>query len=280
MSVAAAALTQLAHAAERRGRSGIILADEDLPGLGASPAQCRAIIAVLERERQLKRVRRGAYVLDSAGDAPPPSTLDLIGALTPRAHLITGAAALRHHQLTEEHPGRVDVLVCQRMPGWSWKGQSVVYTWSRWPIAASDRPTASVASAARAIVDGVAHPAWGVSLTAVTRALQLMLLRGPGLGRALAAVCRTHVTHAAVRRIGYLLTAIAGPAAAMPLLELRGTSNPYALLQSGGRRDGPIDRTWKVRCNVELVGLLHAATAPEAERGVSTGRPGVPATAV
>lgn len=277
-ATAAAALTRLADAAERRGRPAVVLVDEDLSALGADPARCRAIIAALERGDQLQRVRRGTYVLNHPGHARPPSALELVGALTPGAHLISGAAALRHHQLTQEHPGRVDVWVCRSMPGWSWRGDTVRYARSRRPLAAGDRRTARVAPAALAIVDAVAHPAWGVSLAAITGAMQLMLLRGPALGQALAEVCRAHVTHAAVRRIGYLLTAIAGPAAAAPLLELRGTGNAYALLQSGGRRDGPIDRTWKVRCNVELAGLLHTATAPAADHLAPSGRPPAAAT--
>ncbi len=55
---------------------------------------------------------------------------------------------------------------------------------------------------------------------------------------------------------GFLLELLAGPAAAAPLLMLRGTSNRYVALSPFAAGDGPTDATWRVFVNVDPDVLL------------------------
>jgi predicted transcriptional regulator of viral defense system len=255
-----AAFVRLARAATLAGRPGVLVVDEDVPALEATRAAGQAVVSQLERAGRIQRVRRGAYVfVDATGNARADA-LDVVAALTPAPYLVSGGRALQLHALTDQHFRRIHVLVTHALRGWSWRGDEVRYvptsTSLRGGASRGRRTRARVATPERAIADCLRHPQWGVTLAQVGEALDAMLRRDPRFPDRLAVETARQRSHALARRLGLLLARIAGPDAARPFLALRGDSKATTPLQIAGGADGPIDRTWRVRVNVDLERLL------------------------
>jgi predicted transcriptional regulator of viral defense system len=253
----------LSRAASLAGRPGIVVLDEDLPVLDQTTharPRSHALIEGLERADRLRRVRRGVYVLVDATGGVRIGTLDLIAALTPGQYLVTGGRALQFHELTDQHFRLVYVLADRQLRTWSWRGDEVRYTRTKKPLRAgatrSRKTSARIATPARALVDSLGHPSWGVTLSQVVEALDKMLVRMPGIADDLAIEAARQDNHALARRLGFLVSHIAGTQEARPFLPLIGESKAPTPLETGTRGNGPTDVTWQVRVNVDLERLL------------------------
>jgi predicted transcriptional regulator of viral defense system len=111
---------------------------------------------------------------------------------------------------------------------------------------------ALIATPERAIADSLAHPKWGVSLSQVVEALDILLTRDPACADRLATEIAEHDSHTLARRLGFLTARLAGDAAARPFLPLRGHSKATTPLRTGVGATGPVDSTWNVQVNVDL----------------------------
>jgi predicted transcriptional regulator of viral defense system len=253
----------LSRAASLASRPGIVVLDEDLPALDRTTharPRSHALIEGLERAGRLRRVRRGVYALVDATGGVPIGTLDLIAALTPDPYLVTGGRALQFHDLTDQHFRRVHVLAHRQLRPWSWRGDEVRYTRTEKPLRGgairSRKTSARIATPARAIADSLGHPRWGVTLSQVVEALDKALTRMPGVADMLAVEVARQDNHALARRLGFLVSHIAGRQEARPFLPLRGESKAPTPLEAGSEGNGLIDLTWQVRVNVDLERLL------------------------
>jgi predicted transcriptional regulator of viral defense system len=257
------AFVQLARAAVLAGRPGILVVEQDLgtlEDLTTARSDGHALLASLERAGRIQRVRRGAYVLVGSTGGVRAHILDLIAALTPAPYLVTGGRALQFHDLSDQHFRRVHVLVRRQVRSWGWRGDEVRYVQTDAPLrggATRTRATrARVAAPERAIADSLSHPGWGVTLAQVAEALDKLLSRVPSFPERLAIEVARSGNHSLARRLGFLVSRIAGADSARLFLPLRGESKASTPLQTGGPSEGPIDPTWRVRENVELEGLL------------------------
>lgn len=257
----------LARAAELAGRPGVVLPEHDLPYLRAEGwSRGSKAITKLRRDGRLQLVRRGAYVLVDPSAGRRARLGDVLEALTPGPFLISGGRALAFHGLTDRCHSRVDVVVNVRARDWNWNGDDVRYTCVEAPVDAAVGPGVGgrFAPPVRAIADCLSRPRWGVELADCIHALKVMLVRDPEFPSLLAGHVATTSNRALARRLGFLVSALAGEGAAEVLLRTRGASNASTLLQSGGPRYGPVDRRWRVRCNVDLEGLLAQCAYPPA----------------
>jgi predicted transcriptional regulator of viral defense system len=257
------AYARLVRASSLAGRPGIVILDQDLPALGSSDGSktgSHSLLAAVEREGYLRRVRRGAYVLvDSAGGVRT-GLLDLIAALTPEPYLVSAGRALQFHELSDQHFRRVHVLVGTQLRSWSWRGDEVRYSRTDRSLRGASTRTrktkANIATPERAIADSLAHPKWGVTLTQAIEALDTLLNRDPASADRLAGEIAAHDSHALARRLGFLVAHLAGEDAARPFLALRGQSKAATPLRTGAPATGTIDSTWHVQENVELEQLI------------------------
>lgn len=254
---------RLSRTASAARRPGIFVLDTDgdaLDELTGSRIRTHALIKQLENERRLQRVRRGTYVLVDSNGNVNAGILDLIAALTPTPHLVTGGRALQFHNLSDQHFRRIQVLVDHRIRDWSWRGDQVRYIESnmaRTSPARTRKTRARIATPERAITDCMTHTRWGVTLGQIVEALD-GYVHGPANSPAkLASEVALSGTDAVARRLGFLLSLIAGPEAAIPFMPLRGRRNGATLLQAGGRKRGSVDPIWKVQVNVDLDMLDH-----------------------
>jgi predicted transcriptional regulator of viral defense system len=254
---------RLSRTALLAGRAGIVVLDDDMAHLDevtGSRSRSHAVLERLERVGRIRRVRRGVYALVDATGGVRVGILDLIAALTPGPYLVTGGRALQFHGLTDQHFRRVHVLAASQMRPWSWRGDEVRYVRTEAPLrggAARSRKTpARIATPARALADSLSHPRWGVTMSQVVEALDAMLARDPDFADVLAAEVARQDNHALARRLGFLVTHVAGTHAARPFLALLGDSKASTPLQPGAGAVGPIDSRWQVRVNVDLERLL------------------------
>jgi predicted transcriptional regulator of viral defense system len=257
------AYAQLVRASSLAGRPGIVILDEDLSALAppdGSKSGSHSLLAAVEREGYLRRVRRGTYVLlDSAGGVRT-GLLDLIAALTPKPYLVSAGRALQFHELSDQHFRRVHVLVGTQLRSWSWRGDEVRYSRTDRSLRGASTRTrktrAKIATPERAIADSLAHPQWGVTLTQAVEALDTLLSRDPASADRLAGEIAAHDSHALARRLGFLVAHLAGKNAARSFLALRGQSKAATPLRTGAPATGPIDSTWHVQENVDLEQLI------------------------
>jgi predicted transcriptional regulator of viral defense system len=258
-----AAHVRLSRAASLAGHPGIVVLDEDvaeLDELTGSRTRSHAVLERLDRAGRIRRVRRGVYALVDATGGVRVGILELIAASTPDPYLVTGGRALQFHGLTDQHFRRVHVLAASQLRSWSWRGDQVRYVRTDAPLrggAVRTRKTrASIATPARAIADSLSHPRWGITLAQVVEALDAMLAHDPGFADALAVETGRQANHALARRLGFLVSHLAGPDAARPFLALQGASKASTPLQAGAGAVGPIDSRWQVRANIDLERLL------------------------
>jgi predicted transcriptional regulator of viral defense system len=95
-----------------------------------------------------------------------------------------------------------------------------------------------------------------VTLAQVVEALDAMLGRDPNFADVLAVEARRLDNHALARRLGFLVSHLAGTPAARPFLALLGDGKASTPLQAGAEAVGLIDTRWQVRVNVDLDRLL------------------------
>ena len=230
-----------------------------LVSLVGSVDGAQRLVGTLERQGRLRRVRRGAYVLADASGGMRAGLLDLIAALTPRPYLVTAGRALQFHELSDQHFRRVQVLAPTQLRSWSWRGDTVRYARTGRSLRGEGTRTrktrANVASAERAIIDSLAHPEWGVTLSQVIEALQTLLARDPHAADRLAVQTAAYDSHALARRLGLLVSRLCGQDAARAFRALRGSSKAITPLRAGGPDSGPIEQTWKLRENVDITRL-------------------------
>jgi predicted transcriptional regulator of viral defense system len=205
-------------------------------------------------------VRRGAYVVRPRSRALAITALELVGALERDGHLVTAGAALAFHRLSDQSFRTIIVLTPAQQRGWVWQGERVVYVqtrrdriWGERVMRPAAWPT-WIARPERAILDALAHPKWGVSLSQVVEAV------GNGLretrqsdtrfSERLAQAAARYGNAAVSRRLGFIVSELAGDAAAAPLRGLIGTSRTMTLLDPSGRAQGPTHTDWRLRENV------------------------------
>lgn len=254
-----AAYTALYRASVANRRPSIVLADQDfavVDEFSGSRTKTHALVSRLEAAGRVRRVRRGAYTLvDPAGNTRT-TALDLVAALTPKPYLVTAGAALQFHELTDQHFRLIVVLTNTQLRGWTYRGQQMKYVRTDRRLAGasarSRRTPAAIARPEIAIADSLDHPSWGVTLAQVSEAIDRMRDRDRGFPDLLATEVAEHYGHALARRLGVLITALAGQNAARAFLPLRGASKTATKLLAGGPDTGPLDTTWGVRINVDL----------------------------
>lgn len=252
---------QLARRAKLVDRWPVVV-EEDLPVVDALTGSRQASYAVmreLARAGQLERVRRGAYVMRDDTGVLRIDLFGLIHALTPSPYLITAGRALAAHELSDQHFRRVVVLTPAPRRGFAWRGDRVRYALTAetriW--GAQRRRGPRVASPERAILDSIAHRAWGVTLSQSVEALTVALDRQPAFADTLAVAAARYRNAAVARRLGLLVTHIAGADAAAPFRSLLGSSKAATLLDAAGGHAGRLDAAWRVRVNVDLDALLN-----------------------
>jgi predicted transcriptional regulator of viral defense system len=241
------------------GRPGVVVAERDfemLDQISGSRTRTRGLVRRLETAGRVRSVRRGAYTIVDAAGNTRATALDLVAALTPKPYLVTAGAALQFHELTDQHFRLMVVLARTQLRGWTYRGQQVRYVRTDRKLSGastrSRRTSAAIASPAVAVADSLAHPSWGVTIAQVAEAIDRMRDRDRGFPDELASEVADHYGHALARRLGVLVTALAGPNAARAFLPLRGRSKVAAKLLAGGPDTGPFDTTWGVRLNIDL----------------------------
>lgn len=259
-NTATQALIHLARASTLAGRWPVVLVD-DLPGVDAITGSRGATLALLRdlaESGRVQRVRRGAYVLRDETGVFRTDLFGLIDALTPSPYLITAGRALAAHELTDQYFRLAVVLVPTSRRSFVWRGDEVRYAVlarSRiWGRQGTRGP--SVAGPERALLDGMAHREWGVTLSQAVQALDIAVSRDLRFAGRLAAAAARYRNAALARRLGYLVQAIAGEDAAAPFRSLTGPSKAATLLDKSGPRRGSIDSGWGVRVNADLEDLL------------------------
>lgn len=258
---AMARLTRVAHLA---GRPGVAILDRDLESLdelSGDRQRSHAMVERLERVGRLRRIRRGAYVLVGQDGTIRVGLLDLIAAITPKPYLVTAGRALEFHDLTDQHFRQAIVMTATQLRPWTWRGEEVRYVRVRADLVRTTptrtrRTHARIARPERAILDGLGHPRWGLTLPQVVRAMDLALQCHPGFADRLAAEASALGNAALARRAGFLVSRLADPEAARPFRLLLGQSKAITPLRPGGPANGPVDGSWRIRDNVGLELLM------------------------
>lgn len=247
-----------------KDRYPVVLLEQDIAELDqktGSRRRSRFAIEELSRLGWLRPIRRGMYVLTGTTGVVDISLFELIDAATTNPYLITAGRALQYHGLSDQHFRRVVTLTTHRIRGWSWRGDEVHYvkvTRSRlWGSVERtiDGRRVRLARAERAILDSLAHPEWGVTLSQVAEALDVAL-RESAFNIRLAEAAARYGNAAVVRRLGFLTEYIAGEEAAQPLYPLRGASKAITLLQPSTAISGRVNTRWRLRENVDAEMLL------------------------
>jgi predicted transcriptional regulator of viral defense system len=254
------ALTQLTRGAHIANRPGIVLLDPDLGALEALTGTRRGAISLIERlqeDGRLRRVRRGVYLLVEQDGTIRVSLLDLIAATAPRPYLVTAGRALEFHDLTDQHFRLAVVATATQVRGFTWRGDEVRFVRTssdlgRRAVIRTRQTRARIATPERALIDGLAHPGWGVSLSQLAEALWLAGRRDGDFPDRLAVVAAGDASAATSRRFGFLVAHLFGPTSAKAFLPLRGEGKAAPLLHPAGPSTGRIDKVWRVRVNVDL----------------------------
>jgi predicted transcriptional regulator of viral defense system len=255
-------LKALSRSAIRAGRGSVVLVPQDLRAveeLTGSRVRSHKVIQQLEDAGRLRPVRRGVYVVASVTGVIDVDLLALVDVVTPRPYLVTAGRALAHHGLSDQQFRTTVVLSPRRMSPWTWRGERARYAqvpihrlWGGSDVKLRGGGRVRIASRQRAILDSLAHPGWGVSLSQVTEALDVATRADVAFAGELAAQAARYGNASVSRRIGFLLSRLYGPDIAEPFLPLRGTTKGPVLLSSSGARSGRVDTGWGVRENVDF----------------------------
>lgn len=263
-SVDERAAIQLVRQAELAGRSGVVIVNDDLPSLDritGARQRTREVVERLVDGGRLRRVKRGIYVLVGSDGVIRAGVLDIVAATTPKPYLVTAGRALDVHGLTDQHFHRVIVLVTAQLRPWSWRGDEVRFArvQPRRVRAKSTRTRktrARVASPELAILDSMANPHWGVTLSQVVQAIDIATSRDAAFIDRLAAMCARYGGPASARRLGFIVSRIVGSEAARPFMPLTGRGKGTTLLEQGRSPGGATDVIWHVRENVPVEQLF------------------------
>jgi len=230
-----------------------------------SRVSSQALVFRLGQKGLLRQIKRGAYAVRPRSGTLVLSALDLVGPVGPDLHLLTAGRALAMHGLSDQAFRSLVVLVPVAQRGWEWQGERVKYVvqpprriWGGREVRAARTPTI-VARPERAILDSLSHPAWGVSLGQVVRALTLST-RDPAFIERLAEATVRYDNAAAARRLGFIVSRLASTSAAAPFRVLRGGSRAATPLVPGGPQGGPISAEWRIRENVPFALLAETDT--------------------
>jgi predicted transcriptional regulator of viral defense system len=258
------AAIQLVRLAELAGRPRIVIVNDDLAALDRTTGSRQRSHEVVERlvdDGRLRRVKRGIYVLVGSDGVIRAGLLDIVAATTPKPYLVTAGRALEVHDLTDQHFHRVIVLVTTQLRPWSWRGDEVRFarvqrSRLRTKPPRTRKTRARVASPELAILDSLAHPQWGVTLSQVVQAIDIAVSRDVASVDRLAMACADYGGPASARRLGFIVSRIVGFEAARPFLPLIGRGKATTLLAQGRSPGGHTDSTWHVRENVTVEQLL------------------------
>lgn len=245
--------------ADRHQRSVLVFPDDAglLDEVTGGRRQTDASVRALVRAGWLLRVRRGTLVVRTRAGTLDQGALALVGDITRHPHLVSGGAALARAGLTDQSFRTIIVLTASPQRSWSWLGETVRYIRTREDALWGGRSHAGsgstrIARPTRAVLDSLAHPRWGVSLSEVAKALN----KGERDAKFLDQLAddTAHLRNAlAARRVGFLVQRLFGREAARPFLPLRGRSNAIVpLAPATPSQDGPIDTMWRLRINVDL----------------------------
>jgi predicted transcriptional regulator of viral defense system len=254
------AFVALSRRAMDAGRHPVVRLDDDIKALDVTTGSRRRsqdALRQLSRDGRLRRVRRGVYLLVAPTGSTDVRLLGLIDAVTPRPYLITAGRALAELNLSDQHFFRVIVLTSHRLNDWNWQGDQVCYALLAperiWGLYSPGGP--SIALPERAILDCLANPRRGVSVAQTAEAVD-RAVPGRTSPERLARAAERYGSAAVARRLGYLLELLHGPAAAEPLLALRGRSHAHVLLSASAPDRGLSSPRWGLRINVDPDALL------------------------
>jgi predicted transcriptional regulator of viral defense system len=226
-------------------------------------------IQELEEAGRLRQVRRGLYVIASLTGVIDVSLLSLIDIVTPRPYLVTAGRALAFAGLSDQLFRESVVLVGGKRADLVWRGERARYArvptsriWGGAHVRVRGSERVWMAGRSRAIVDSIAQPEWGVTLSQVTEALDAAIADDRDFAGHLATTALRYGNASASRRLGFLLSRLYPhePQVAAPFLPLRGESKAVTPLLAGGPDEGPPDRIWRVRENVEFQRLADHRT--------------------
>ncbi|MDO8199864.1 hypothetical protein Q7L73_17015 [Conexibacter sp. CPCC 205762] len=230
--------------------------EDDLEAIDPLTGSREASFAALRRLAQivqLERVRRGTYVMRDETGVLRVDLFALIDAVTPAPCLITAGRALAAHDLSDQHFRTAVVLVANLRRNFDWRGDHVRYVVTdRARIWGAPRNGVQVATPERAILDSLLHPRWGVTFSQSVEALDLALARWPRFPARLATAAERYRNAATARRLGFLVTQLAGADAAHPFESLLGASRAATPLDPVGGRAGGYDARWRVRVNISM----------------------------
>ena len=250
-------LLDMHRAAAVAGRRGIAVPSRDLAGADRESGRKRTTQAIsrLVRTGRVLPVRKDLLVLPDSTGIVTVGLPELVKAIAPTPHLITGGRALEENGLTNQHFFKIVVLVPSPVTPFSFRGETArflqtdpkrIWGWQRHGPRFADPE--------RVLVDAVSHPRYGVSLTMALGALEYAAERNPEFLKRLAAAARRYNSAAAARRLGLVVERLFGEEAADPFTDLIGDSRTPVLLRATGVKEGPVDRKWRV--------IVNASTEP------------------
>ncbi len=247
-------LRELSRAAAEAGRPGIAIPSVDLNYVtkrtGSRAGALKAIQRLVKSE-QILSIRKDLLVLPDATGLLRIDLVDVIDAIAPRPYLITAGRALEHHHLSDQHSFGIIVLVPREVQKISWRGQTAAFMVTKpskiWGWKSGHRH--HYAEPARAIVDALNHPRYGVSLAQVLDALLLGAKKDSRLFDSLLKTVVRLDSKATARRTGLIVERLFGPERAEPYRQLIGENRNPVLLRPRGRDNGPLDLSWRVKVN-------------------------------
>lgn len=239
----------------------MLLTPEDWPLIDAVTGdRKRSEVALhrLTRSGWLRQIRRGAYAVRSERGSVRVSALELVGALTRGPHLVTTGQALAIHRLSDQAFRELVVVVPHAQRPWSWLGVRVRYVrmpadqiWGGRPRRFDAQLETVVASPERAILDSLAHPRWGITISQVVEAIDRASRRDPEFIDRLALAAARYGNTTLARRLGFLVERLRGPDAARAFRALRGAAHGSAqLLTQAPATDAELDSRWRVSENI------------------------------
>ncbi len=258
-------LVELNRAAITAARPGITVPSLDLAladEFTGSRERTRQALRRLELSGRLISVRRDLAVIPDATGRITIDLPDLIQVVAPQPYLITGGKALQHHDLTDQHFFSTKVLVPRHITGFQYRGEQVefsvarrdrIWGWQNGEGPELRTPEPQFATPERAIVDVLSHSRYGVSFSQAVTALKTAAERDTQFLTSLLACVRQFGEAATARRVGLLVDRLFGSESAKPFRELIGTWRSPVLLRTTGTNDGPVDATWHVVINANVV---------------------------
>jgi predicted transcriptional regulator of viral defense system len=219
----------------------------------------RRSVKALVKLGLLRQVARGIYeVRNPTGVSQSSFELLLAGRLADRPHLVTGWWALAEAGLTNQDVREVGVLTTTNRRDFAAGGRRARFV----KVDAQDlwggkRRTSGlvVASAERALCDCAGGRSTRIPATRLAEAVDAYLRSSPSAAAKLAAAVKRYGSHAATRRLGYLVELTAGEESAAPFRSMLGTSNRADALDRGDK-DAPIVTRWQVRTRLDADELL------------------------